>query len=141
MDDDEIKFFDKVRKHIKRHKVAYAFSAGVVATGVTFLVFRSVSSNSSNGALTIMRPLFLFSNDNKMVNVIAVAARNGRGHPGYPVICTETGDFFWSQGGAALWAGVSDKLMSLHIRGKLPDVNDFHFERVPAIPAVLPKAA
>jgi hypothetical protein len=139
--DDEPKFIDKVRKHVKRHQVAYSFGAGVVVTGVTVFIFRSALSNSPNGPLSVMRPLFVFSNDNKMVNVIAVAARDGRGHPGYPVICTETGDFFWSQGGGALWAGVSDRAMSRHLNGIASDVGGWHFERVPAIPAVLPKAA
>jgi hypothetical protein len=131
---------DKVKSHISRHKVAYSFGSGIAFAGITCIIMRGRHA----GILRVpeeplkavfVRPLFLFSNHNK-INVVAVVLRDGRGHPGYPVICKETGDLFLSQTGAARWAGISDWYMSQHLRGNLPHVQGWTFERVAAIPAI-----
>lgn len=64
--------------------------------------------------------------------VVSVVERESRGHPGYIVTCKETLENFLSQDKAALSEGVSAKIMSLHLHGKLDDINGHHFERVAA---------
>jgi hypothetical protein len=73
-----------------------------------------------------VRPFSFFSKS----TVITVIQREGRGRPGFLTYCLETGQAFSSQRMAAISQGVDDAVMSLHIRGKLPDVNGFHFERL-----------
>ena len=135
---------DKVKSHISRHKVAYSFGSGVAFAGITCIIMRGrgaslgvcrAGGTGLHSGSVFVRPLFLFSNHNK-INVVAVVLRDGRGHPGYPVMCKETGDLFLSQTGAARWAGISDWYMSQHLRGNLPHVQGWTFERVAAIPAV-----
>ena len=103
--------------------------------GASLGVCRAGGTGLHSGSV-FARPLFLFSNHNKMINVVAVIEREGRGHPGYPVICKETGDLFLTQNGAAAWAGVNPLSMTRHLQGKFPNLNGLHFERVAAIPAV-----
>jgi len=146
--DHNVNFPDvaKIKVHFRKNKDRYKFFGIGAVAGITLVIMRGRCADflrsSDTAATTVFaRPLFLFSNHNKIINVVAVIEREGRGHPGYSVMCKETGDFFFSQNGAAAWAGVSDANMSLHVRGKLPDVDGWHFERVPAIPAVVPTAA
>ena len=118
-----------------------AFFAGItrsILRGSHLSLQSGLSEVGIHRVPTVVRPLFLFSNHNKVLNVVAVIAREGRGHPGYPVMCKETGDIFLSQTGAAVWAGTSAANMSSHILGKFPDVNGWTFERVVAVPAVAP---
>jgi hypothetical protein len=134
--------FDKIKAHVGRHKTVYFLGAGITVAGITCFIMRGrlaglgYAGPDTATKIVFERPLFLFSNRNKVINVVAVTARDGRGHPGYLVVCEETGDIFLSQIGAAVWAGVSDAIMSLHIRGKLPDVNGLHFKRLSATPAI-----
>ena len=132
---------DKVKSHISRHKVAYSFGSGVAFAGITCIIMRGrcadfLRSSDRTATTVFTRPLFLFSNHNRMVNVVAVVTREGRGHPGFPVICKETGDVFMTQGGAAAWVGTSPQNISSHLKGKFPDVYGYTFERLSAIPAI-----
>jgi len=74
-----------------------------------------------------VRPLNFLSRNN---NVVSVVEREGRGHPGYIVRCIETGDMFLSQKEVAKAYNCPDSILSMHLRGKIPDFAGHHFERV-----------
>lgn len=133
--------FRKVREHVVRHKTVYSFGAGVAIAGITGLIIggrcAGIPRVPDTAVTTVFaRPLFLFSNHNKMVNVVAVVTNEGRGHPGFPVICKETLEYFPNQYKAAEWLGAYPSVMSGHLKGKLSDVCGYHFERISAIPAI-----
>lgn len=73
---------------------------------------------------------FLTKESGNITNIVNVLEREGRGHPGYMIRCIETLEEFSSQDKAAFNENVSSMIMSLHIRGKIPDVNGLYFERV-----------
>jgi hypothetical protein len=127
------RMFERIRSHVERHQVAYSVSlAGItcfIMKGRCASFPRSLVDVGLPSGATIIRPLAFFSSQKIQMNTVAVIARDGRGHPGYIVQCKETGDIFLSQGGGAVWAGVSDRHMSRHLNGALPDVNGFTFER------------
>jgi len=132
---------ESVKSHVKRHQVIYSLGAGVGIAGITSLIMRGQCAGIQrvpDRTLTSVfaRPLFIFSNHNKMNTTVAIFLRDGRGHPGYPIRCMETGDIFPSQDKAALAFGVYPSLLSGHLNGKFPDVHGWHFERLSAIPAV-----
>jgi hypothetical protein len=128
---------DKIKAHVRKNKKWYQGFGFGLAAGITLIMLKGQYAGLDKAATTVFaRPLFLFSNHNKMVNVVAVVAGEGRGHPGFPVICKETGHVFLSQKGAALWAEVSDRHMSRHLNGMSTDVDGWHFQRLSAIPAV-----
>lgn len=124
---------DKVKAHIREHKIVYSFGAGVVFAGITCIIMKGRSaglpeSTASRSETVFTRPFFFFSNNNQ---VITIFQRVGRGRPGNMTQCLETGRKWASQSLAAESQGVSDKTMSMHVRGKgLPDINGFHFEQV-----------
>lgn len=133
---DEVKdYVDGVKEHIKRHKVAYSCGVtAVVTAGITCLIMKGRHAELLSGSDTaensvFVRPFNLFSNRCN-VNVVNVLEREGRGHPGYIVRCLETGTEFFSQKKAASNENVSDAIMSLHLRGKIDDINGYHFERL-----------
>lgn len=124
----------EIKGHISRHKTLYLIGSHVVVAGITWGIMKGryaglPDSTASRSETVFVRPFFLFSKNNK---VITVTQRMGRGRPGNLTHCLETGRKFASQNLAAAWSGSTDDVMSLHLRGKLPDVNGYHFVRIPA---------
>jgi hypothetical protein len=132
------KVFDGVTDHVKRHKVAYSFGAGVAVAGITFLIMRSTGLRGGPGISGLRggptnTASINFSN-RSAINIINVLDREGRGHPGWPVRNLETKRVFLSQKEAADAFGVTEHLMSGHLRGKFDNIDGFHFERVNLVP-------
>ena len=72
----------------------------------------------------------IFANGDVKSKITTNVYKNKKGHPGYLTGCIDTNDVFESQKKAASAFGISDKAMSEHLKGKLPDANGHHFERV-----------
>jgi hypothetical protein len=130
---------NEVKMHIKRHKVAYSFGAGVVIAGITYTIVRSNIARGAMDGVTGRGPVANiashFSFGDKTINVTTVLSRDGRGHPGWPVQNLETKQVFFSQKQAADAFGIPEKVLSGHIHGEFSDVDGLHFERVNLIPA------
>ena len=123
-DNEEI---GKIKLHFKKYKVSYCcLATGIVATAFTTFLIRGRNSNSD----VVVRPFALLSR--QTISVVNVVEREGRGHPGYITRCLETMEDFITQGDAARSAGVHENVMSMHIRGLLPDVKGLHYARIAA---------
>jgi hypothetical protein len=132
---------ERVRNHIKEHKIEYACAATFVITavgvaGITALIMRgryeALAPGGAYGLKTIdtsvtMRPLSIFSDQN---NIVTVIHRDGRGHPGYIIRNIETGELFVSQREAAEAFGISENILSKHLAGKIDNAEGHLFERL-----------
>jgi hypothetical protein len=135
------KAFEGITNHVKRHKVAYSFGAGVAIAGITCVIMRGVYSQhigrsigmpaqGSIGVLGVsdvnIRPLSFFSRQ----NVVTVIEANRQGPPSWVVRCKETLDIFPSQNAAAKEMGLARYHLSDHLNGARDHVNGFTFERI-----------
>jgi hypothetical protein len=135
------KAFEGITNHVKRHKVAYSFGAGIAVAGFTCLIMRGVYSQHIGGTIgtpaqgTIgtlgvsdvsIRPLSFFSRQ----NVVTVIEANRKGPPSWVVRCKETSDIFMSQKAAAIEMGLAHDHLSNHLNGLRDNVNGFTFERI-----------
>jgi hypothetical protein len=132
-----------VKDHIKEHKEVYVAGAvflGIsVLAGITCTIMRS---NIARGAMgediprggTINTASLIFRNQGT-VNVTTVLDREGRGHPGWPCRNLETKRIFFSQREAALAFNIPESVLSGHLKGKFPEVDGLHFERVNLVEA------
>lgn len=127
---------DKLKDHIKKHKTLYcSVGTGVVFAGITAIVMRDRHAVLQTGAdgpdVATVRSLFFnfFSHQNE-TNVITTISRDGRGHPGYITRWIEGMIDYETQGLAAKEHGIKPNVMTLHIQGRIPDVNGQHFARV-----------
>jgi hypothetical protein len=123
-----------IREHVERHKVVYSVGAIVVVAGITYLIMKGrtigVASSIPNGSEMITnRPFTFFSN---RTNIITVLEREGRGHPGFRILCDETGQTWDSQIKAAADAGTHPIYMSKHVRGEMSDIHGKHYRRIAA---------
>jgi hypothetical protein len=132
---------EKVKQHIKDHKVVYSCVAtGVVSAGITCIIMRSnirqgwMDEGIGQGSMTNIASRSLSYKSPQMIKVINVLEREGRGHPGYPVRNLESKHVSLSQQEAADYFGISRQLLSGHLNGKFPDVDGLHFERVNLVP-------
>ena len=131
---------EKIKLHVIKYKTVYiSMAVGAASAGFTYLIMRGrhadvLSASDTADTSVFVRPLSIFSKQetttNLVNNVVKVIEREGRGHPGYLVRCIETNEFFTSQKQAAEAYGIPDAIFSLHIRGKLDDLNGKHFERL-----------
>jgi hypothetical protein len=129
--------FDGVKKHIRDHRTAYAFGAGIGVAGISFLIMRGTGLRGGPGVSGLRggpsnTASFILSNKQQIITT--VLDRERRGHPGWPVRNLETKHIFFSQKEAADAIGVPESLMSAHIHGKFPDIDGLHFERVNLVP-------
>lgn len=127
--------YEKVKKHIQDHKVAYSCAVtGVMVAGITVVIMRSnivrgaMGDSGVRGAPTNTAS-FTFRNK-QTINVTTVLDREGRGHPGWPVRNIETKRIFFSQREAADTFDISYSALSGHLNGKFSDVDGLHFERI-----------
>jgi len=129
--------FEGIKSHVKRHQVAYSFGAGIGIAGFSYLIMggrhasflRSLDGPETIDTLVTVRPFAFLSFFSKQ-DAITTLIREGRGHPGYPVWCRETGEGWFTQAEAARSAKTSAPYMSGHLTGKYPDVHGLHYERM-----------
>lgn len=96
----------KVRAHLKKHKLTYL----VGATGVAaYLIKGNVTRQTiANGVL--------YKSTQHNTNIYVELAR--RGHPGYEVLCHETGEKVASISRMAEIEGIDPRNLSKHLHGK-----------------------
>lgn len=126
--------FDEIKAHVARHKTAYSVGAVVVIAGITYAIMRSTIAQGGMGVANAQGGFantasFSFKNK-QTINVINVLEREGRGHPGYPVMCIEDKLVYLSQKAASEAYNFAEGLLSGHLNGKFPDVDGRHFMRV-----------
>ncbi len=111
----------KIKNHFQENQKVYiGVSAGVVV-GVAATVFVH-----NNGIYNILNS---FNFNWKSTNmVIADLAR--RGHPGYTIMCNETGVPFPSQNYAAKCMNLDPAELSRHLNGARNQVGGFTFTRI-----------
>lgn len=124
---------EKVKTHINKHKTKYWAGSLVVVAGVTYLVTRNsgVTTKASNKAGIVF--------GDQIINITTVVKRNGRGHPGYPVMNMITGEWWTSAKACADAEGISKKVLSGHLKGKFRDVNGIIYSWVSLVPTPIAK--
>lgn len=113
---------NKIIAHFKKHKWKYisgVFLAGGITIG--YLIKGRPIINNITGRNIV--------NNVNSPNAISTILER-RGHPGYIVRCTETGEVFASQNRCAEMMGVSANSLSKHLNGQAEHVNNLHFERL-----------
>lgn len=140
--EEEVDVTEDIRSHFQKNKNVYiAGIAGIAFASITCRIMKgsypdvlrasesSVPRVLDGPAKVTVTPLSLFSN--RMTNnTVTVIKRDGRGHPGYPVMDLDTGDFWFTQGESARALNAWPSVVSGHLNGKLPDVNGHHLARV-----------
>jgi hypothetical protein len=122
------KAFEGVVNHVKRHKVAYSFGAGVVIVGLTCLVTRGTSLGVSEFQSGLSNAVSF--EKNATLNNVSFIFSNRQGPPSWVVRCLETGEIFSSQRAAAMFKGISATDLSTHLNGMHENANGLHFERL-----------
>ena len=127
--------YNEIKEHIKRHKTTYACAATAVGVATfTCIIMRDRHAVLQTGAdgsdVTTMRSLSFNFLAKESGNVTTTISRDGRGHPGYITRWLEGMTDYETQGLAAQEHGVKPSIMSLHIQGRIPDINGDHFSRV-----------
>jgi hypothetical protein len=136
VDEEKTETIEKIKNHIKRHKLVYScIATGIGAAGITWLIMRDRHAVVGNAAsdrvsnLSVRSLSFNFLTKDSG-NVTTVISRDGRGHPGYITRWLEGMVDYETQGLAAQDHGVDSTVMSRHIQGIIPDIDGKHFERV-----------
>jgi hypothetical protein len=134
---EEVDITDEIVKaHFEKYKAAYIVGGSVAFASIACLIMRGrYEALAPGGAygletadtLVTMRPLSFLSSQN---NVVKVVNRSGHGRPGYLIRSIDTNEFFSSQREAATIFGISEKLLSNHLNGKLPNAEGYQFERL-----------
>lgn len=128
-----------MKEHFKKYKTVYiAGATGVTVAGITYLIMRGRYETLASGGvygletadtLVTMRPITFFSprTHNGSIKIIN---RTNHGRRGYLVHSLDTNEFFASQREAAKVFNISEKLLSNHLNGKLPNAEGYRFERL-----------
>jgi hypothetical protein len=124
-----------VKDHISRNKTIYISTGiSIAIAGITCAIMRSNiargvmdGSDARGVSANIASHNFL---NKSTINVTTVLDREGSGHPGWPVRNLETKQIFFSQKEASNYFDVPESVLSGHLKGKFPDVDGLHFERV-----------
>lgn len=134
---EEVDLGSEVKSHFEKYKAAYITGAvGVAFASVTCLYmkgrYEALAPGGAYGpeaadTLVTMRPLSFLSSQS---NVVKVVNRSGHGRPGYLIRSLDTDEFFSSQREAATIFDISEKLLSNHLNGKLPNAEGYRFERL-----------
>jgi hypothetical protein len=130
---------ERIKDHLIMYKEAYIVGA-IGLAGITCLIMRDRHAVLQTGAdgpdVATMRSLNFnfFSRQTGSANISTVISRDGRGHPGYITRWLEGEIDYDTQGLAAQEHRIKPSVMSLHIQGRIPDINGQHFERV-GVPA------
>jgi len=134
---------ERIKQHVKDHKIAYACGAtavvtGVVVAGITCVIMRESHAGLRGGPdwseKTPVDSLSVLSNHSifgKVSNSMVTTIHKGNtGNPGFVTRCVETGELFATQGDAARAFNIPEPLMSGHLNKGLKLVEDLNFERV-----------
>ncbi len=112
--------FEKVKTHLKEnHQIYIGVAVGFVAGTVVILV------STKSPTIIAYKGVVVFGKNN---TVVANLAR--RGHPGWTIICNETGVPFSSQNYAAQCMNLDPVALSHHLNGKKDQVGGFTFTRI-----------
>lgn len=123
MDEVTVSKTDRLKNHFEEHKTAYIFGAVGVAAGAIVGVSVGVSLKSADASLDIKGVFY-----KSPVSVTQIVER--RGHPGYVIMCNETGEQFASIRRAADLLGISPSDISKHLKDLRPDVKGLTFTLV-----------
>ena len=135
-DEEEVNVNEEIKSHFEKYKTAYITGGAVVVASISCLIMRGrYEALAPGGAygletadtLVTMRPFSFLSSQN---NAVKVVNRSGHGRPGYLIRSIDTNEFFSSQREAATIFGISEKLLSNHLNGKLPNAEGYQFERL-----------
>jgi hypothetical protein len=113
---------ERIKRHIKKHPVAYSVGVVVVVAGVSYCLGTRVGSSrilSNSASFTICSP--------QTINTITTQLER-RGHPGKIIKCKETGEVFASISRGADLMGVNRSNLSSHLSGRVPHVGGHTFE-------------
>jgi hypothetical protein len=128
---------EKIKNHIKENKQIYigvviGVTVTLVAVAATnrIKIYRLNESNKIANKINNMGQLTVIPSQNTNVYQTVLAPREFPAPK--PVRCIETGELFASQNRACEVYGIEDpNIMSMHLRGLLPDAKGYHFEWLP----------
>jgi hypothetical protein len=117
--------FERIKKHVKKHKVAYSVGGVVVIAATSFVVGRYVGMRFGPNAWLNAKKIVIKEN----IFLIQTYER-WTGPPSWMVRCTETNTPFLSQTAAAREMGLDVSTLSRHLNGHTAHVGGYHFERI-----------
>lgn len=113
---------EEVREHIKENRSVYISSGISLVAGLGMgLAMRNKTvaiQKAKNVGLIVWKPVQNLEQTTTLIR---------RGHPGFVIKCQETGEVFASKNRAAEVMGVNRANLNLHLQGKMPSVNGYHF--------------
>ena len=126
--------FERIKNHIKKHKVAYSIGAAVVIAGITYAIMRGriearalcrACGPETADTLVTNRPLFSIFSGQRDITI-----RQEIGRP--PYLIHDLTDDLWyrSQTRAAQALGASHSTVTRHLQGLRDHVGGHHLERV-----------
>lgn len=123
---------DRVKNHISEHKTIYTAGTIVVVGGVAFYLgarfgsANAVTNKASNKAMIVF--------GDQTIKIITVVQRDGRGHPGYPVMNMITKEWWKSATACAEAEGIPIGLLRGCLQGKFSDVDGVPYAWVSLVP-------
>ena len=125
---------EKIKNHIKKHKVIYVCgTTAVVTAGITYLVVRDRSIGDTIG-VPAQNTIGVLGKRIKLkdstLNTVSYISADRQGPASWVVRCLETGEVFTSQKAAASEMGLAADHISRHLNGLRDHVNGYHFERI-----------
>jgi hypothetical protein len=136
---------DKVKKHVKDHKVAYIVGGSIIVAGITYLIVRDITSSQhikrgipvlAQRGIPVLdesvtnQPIQTAVFGKAVMNNVSYISANRQGPPSWVIRCVDTGDIFTSQAKAAIELGIPANELSRHLNGTLDNVRGLHFERI-----------
>jgi len=126
-----------IKEHFERHKSTYIF---IGIAGITCLIMRCNPRPMWGGVLKSPyvgignTASFIFGKNEQTVNVLNVPNSGNQDYLGLACRNVESGRVFLSQKKAADTFSISEGYLSNHLKGRYPDANGLHFERVNLVP-------
>ena len=117
-EEDENKF-EKIKKHLKEHRREYFIGAGCLTVG--YLLRPQMVNVVDVFNIKYKSPT--------TTTVVTILERRACKEP-VPVRCVETGEVFGSIRRAAALLDIPRQKIADQMRGKIPEVDGFHFELV-----------
>lgn len=116
---------ERIKRHIKKHRVAYSVGGVVVIAGTFFMLGRYVGMRSGPNAWLNAKKIVIKDN----IFLIRTYVRQ-QGPPSWIIECIETGDKFVSQAAAAREMGLSKAEISQYFNGNRHNVGGYTFARL-----------
>jgi hypothetical protein len=114
-------WFDKVKEHVGRHKVAYSVGTVVVIAGVAYYF------GVRNGSSKVVSNSIIGNNNKLDQSVTHLVERSGP--PSWVIGKIGTDEDWLSQGKAALAEGIRESDLRAQLNGKLDNVNGERYFR------------